>query len=178
MLFAHSASAQVVPRGNVFVGYSYGRVPQDPPITGSSGLNGWNGSVEFKKAPLLGGVIEVGGLYGPRIEETPCNPGGGGCGPVSEDAKLHTFLVGPRLGVGAGRFRVFGHGLFGVGLLRQNGSGFSSSHTDFAAALGGGLDYRLAPGIGWRVQGDDLITVFPVKTLHSFRLSTGVVIRF
>jgi outer membrane protein with beta-barrel domain len=178
MVFTVRANAQFVPRANVFVGYSYASVPQDGPIAGRSGLNGWNGSVEFKVAPWLGGVADFGGLYGTRIEETPCPPGGGGCGPVGEHAKLHTFLFGPRLSVGARRFRLFGHGLFGVALLDQSGSGFTLSKTAFAAALGGGLDYRLAHRLSWRVQGDDLATTFTPRTLHSFRLSTGLVFRF
>ena len=176
--FAARANAQLGSHGNIFVGYSYTRLPQDPPISGSSGLNGWDGSVEFKMAPWVGGVAEVGGVYGTRIIETPCPPGGGGCGPVSQDAKLHTFLCGPRLSAGAGRIRLFGHGLFGAALLSENGSGFSSSHTAFATTLGGGLDCRLAHGVAWRVQGDDLITAFPSQTLNSFRFSTGVVFRF
>jgi hypothetical protein len=64
--------------------------------------------------------------------------------------------------------------LLGVGHFSSN----SSSDTSFSDALGGGIDYRLFRGIGWRFQGDALQTRFFGNTQDDFRFSTGIVLHF
>ena len=52
------------------------------------------------------------------------------------------------------------------------------SDTSFAAASGGGLDYRIIRPIAWRFQGDYVSTHFFSTYQTNVRLSTGIVLRF
>ena len=54
----------------------------------------------------------------------------------------------------------------------------SSSDFSLAAAFGGGTDFRIAPLLGWRVQGDYIHTHFVGEAEGHFRFSTGIVLRF
>ncbi|PYU86106.1 MAG: hypothetical protein DMG51_06825 [Acidobacteria bacterium] len=49
-------------------------------------------------------------------------------------------------------------GLFGGAPTSASGTGFSNSDTSLGTALGGGVDFRLAKPIGWRVPSDYLQT--------------------
>ena len=69
-------------------------------------------------------------------------------------------------------------GLFGGAPTSASGTGFSNSDTSLGTALGGGVDFRLAQTIGWRVQSDYLQTRFFGSVQNNFRFSTGVVVRF
>jgi hypothetical protein len=94
--------------------------------------------------------------------------------PWSPDGRTLHFMVGPEIAV-PGRFSPFAHVMAGIGNVHDNG--FTS--TSFAGAIGGGLDYRIAPLFSWRViQVDDVITNFFGGTQHSARLSTGFMFRF
>jgi hypothetical protein len=53
-----------------------------------------------------------------------------------------------------------------------------SSDVSFASAVGGGVDLKLAPIIGWRFQGDYIHTHFFGQPQGHARISTGVVFRF
>lgn len=166
--------SQVPTSGNVFVGYSYlsADLPGD-----RVNLNGWNGSVEGKVLPLLGVVADFSGQYGsqnpPRFGACP-----GGVLGTSCSVHEHNFLFGPRLSFSVGKFRPFVHGLIGAGHISESAGGFSSSDTSFADALGGGIDYRLIPLIGWRVQVDALQTRFFGTTQQNVRISTGITVHF
>ena len=46
------------------------------------------------------------------------------------------------------------------------------------AALEGGVDFKVAPIIGWRFQGDYIHTHFSGDSQGHGRLSTGIVLRF
>ena len=91
---------------------------------------------------------------------------------------MHNVLFGPRVSVSVGKVTPFAHALFGVSRISESASGFSDSDTSFATALGGGVDYRLIHGLGWRVQADMLQTRFFSDTQNNFRLSTGIVLNF
>ena len=54
----------------------------------------------------------------------------------------------------------------------------STRDSPFSTAIGGGLDYRLIKGLGWRVQGDYLQTRFFNSTQSNFRFSTGLALHF
>jgi hypothetical protein len=77
-----------------------------------------------------------------------------------------------------GKLTPFAEALFGASHRNDSTAGFSQSDTSFATALGGGVDYRLIHGIGWRVQADMLQTRFFSGTQNNFRLSTGIVLHF
>jgi len=177
LLFSSLAVAQI-PSGNVFIGYSYTRTNLVPDQT--TGLNGWNGSVEGKVLPLLGLVADFSGHYGSQglpqvcpLQVVPCI--------VSEakvDVSEYNFLFGPRLSFRVGKFRPFVHALIGASHLRENASPVANSDTSFADALGGGLDYRLIPLISLRFQADALQTRFFSGSQSNIRFSTGIVVNF
>jgi hypothetical protein len=72
-----------------------------------------------------------------------------------------------------GRVRPFAHALFGA----ADSTGASSDFS-FASAFGGGLDFKLAPILGWRFQGDYIHTHFSGLPQGHARFSTGIVLRF
>lgn len=182
--FATSVEAQEFGKVDIFGGYSFVHTPSTSqagvPVAAfftSSNLNGWNGSLEYKPIRWLGAVADFGGSYGtqqvtPGCEViTPCPP------PFNASAHIHSVLFGPRASLSVGKFRPFVHGLVGVAHASLTGSS-NFSDTARSWAIGGGVDYRLAKGIGWRFQADDLNTNSFGKTQSNFRLSTGVAFHF
>jgi Outer membrane protein beta-barrel domain len=168
VVLAVSASAQV-PKGNVFIGYSY--LSADTGL-GRQSVNGWNASLEGKVLPFIGLVGDFSGHYGGSQCTASIPPV---CGKIP--GTLNTFLFGLRISASAAGVRPFAHAMFGASHERTRGS-VVASDTAFATAIGGGLDFRLAPVLGWRVQGDYLQTRFFNSTQNNVRLSTGLVLRF
>jgi hypothetical protein len=165
-----SVAAAQVPKGNIFVGYSYGSA--DLNHNNRSNLNGWEGSLEGKFLPWVGIVADFNGLYGTN------NFPSSSAQIFNVDAREHNFLFGPRVSVSVGKIRPFAHALFGAGHVSVSTTGYSASDTSFAEALGGGLDYKLVPLISWRFQGDYLQTRFFGNTQNNGRFSTGIVLNF
>jgi opacity protein-like surface antigen len=173
LLFAGLASAQV-PGGNVFFGYSY--YNSDLSSIDRANTNGWEASVEAKVVPFLGFVADVDSHYGSQNFPAACPGGASGCAAINADVTEHNFLFGPRVSFSVGKFRPFVEGLFGGAHVdTNNGAG---SDTSFAAALGGGLDYKIIKPLAWRFQGDYVQTRFFGTTQNNVRLSTGIVFRF
>jgi hypothetical protein len=178
-LFSMMAVAQIPTSGNVFLGYSYNRAESLVPGTSdSANLNGWEGSLEGKFFPFIGIVADISGHYGSQTPSAICVGGIPACSPITVDAKIHSFLFGPRVSVSVGRFTPFAHGLVGFSHISDTSATFSGSDTSFAYALGGGIDYKLIPAVAWRFQGDRLQTRFFSSTQNDFRFSTGIVLRF
>jgi len=182
-LLTSALNAQILPKGNVFVGYSFNRAGTSQPgafNTDRSNLNGWEGSLEGKFLPFLGIVADVSGHYGSTTFAAPidCTLAQPPCSPIHQNVKEYNFLLGPRVSVSVGKVRPFAHALFGAGHINLNGSGTSNSDTSFATAIGGGIDYHLLPLLGWRVQGDYLQTRFFSNKQDDFRFSTGLVLNF
>jgi len=165
-----SLAVAQIPKGNAFLGYSYASA--DLNRNNRSNLNGWEASLEGKVLPFVGIVADFSGHYGtnnfPSSSTTVFNV----------DGREYNFLFGPRVSAPAGRFRPFAHALFGAGHVSASGQGYSASDTSFSTALGGGLDYRLIPGLAWRFQGDYLQTRFFGNTQNNGRFSTGIVLNF
>ena len=139
-------------------------------LAGRTNLNGWNGSLEGKVLPWVGFVADLSGLYGSQHLSA--------VSASKVSTSVNSVVLGPRVSVAVGKFTPFAHALFGVSHIHDSASGLSESDTSFATALGGGIDYRLIHGIGWRVQADMLQTRFFSGTQNNFRLSTGVVLHF
>jgi hypothetical protein len=161
-----AAVAQIPTAGNVFFGYSYNRA--DTGYDNRGNLNGWEGSVEGKIFPYVGMVADVSGHYGNLPDPV--------LGDVS--TRVHSYLFGPRVSFSTGKVRPFAHVLLGAAHLNESTFGFENSETDFADAIGGGVDYHLAPLVSWRVQLDDLQTRFNGVRQDDARFSTGLVFRF
>ena len=164
-----SVAVAQIPKGNIFVGYSYGSA--DLNHNNRSNLNGWEGSLEGKFLPWVGIVADFNGLYGTNNFPSSTQI-------FNVDAREHNFLFGPRVSVSVGKIRPFAHALFGAGHVSVSTTGYSASDTSFAEALGGGLDYKLIPLISWRFQGDYLQTRFFGNTQNNGRFSTGIVLNF
>jgi outer membrane protein with beta-barrel domain len=165
-LFSLVASAQLLPKGNVFVGYSYTRADFGGGSKGN--LNGWDGSLEGKIFPFVGIVADLNGNYGGR--DLPSL--------FHVNLKEYNFLFGPRVSVSVGKVRPFAHVLIGAAHENLSATGFSDSDTSFATAPGGGMDYKLMRLVAWRFQGDYLQTRLFSNTQNNFRFTTGLVLNF
>lgn len=190
LMLAPTAFAQI-PKGDVFIGYSYSRstlaLPVFPPDVGGivgngeANLNGWNAAVAAKLFPFVKLVGDFSGHSGSDNVTDRC----GfilGCSPAPDElhARTYHFLFGPRVYASVGRLSPFAHALFGFGHTSEHTSTrpFSDSSSNFADAFGGGIDYQLLGPLGWRVQADFLQDRFFSMTEHNFRFSTGVVLGF
>jgi len=167
--FLGSAFAQI-PKANIFVGYSY-MTADLPNISGRQNLNGWEGSLEGKVLPFLGIVADGSGNYGKTQTPICPLPPGGSCAPVN--GTIFTALFGPRVSASFHGVRPFAHFLVGAADIGGVSSDFS-----LAEAVGGGVDFKIAPILGWRFQGDYIHTHFSGQPEGHARISTGVVFRF
>jgi hypothetical protein len=170
LLSSLSTAFAQIPKGNIFIGYSY--MSADVPNTSErQSLNGWEGSIEGKVLPFIGIVADGSGHYGTTQFFVCPAPPTLGCGGVN--GNFYTALFGPRVSASFHGVRPFAHFLVGI----ANTSG-ANSDTSFASAVGGGVDLKLAPIIGWRFQGDYIHTHFSGAPQGHARISTGIVLRF
>lgn len=184
LLMAATGFAQVPSLGNVFVGYSLNHADVGWGTKGN--INGWEISAEGKVAPFTTMVADLGATYGTL--QIPTSQLFGGTGNTPADSRVVTYMFGPRVSFPIGRIRPFAHVLVGGAHLHQNtaqyAAAYSYGETALADAFGGGVDYRVLPHIGVRVQADDLQTRFhnnyPTKagTRDNLRVSAGVVFHF
>ena len=194
------ASAQDVPRIEVFGGYSYGSIrayAANESLFGAGpgivslprfGSNGWTGSAAVNATPWFAVVADIGGLYA-----TPTMNLGGT--PNTIDMHEHNYLFGPRLSGRYGRWTIFGHGLFGEGHASVSAGGPEVQtparivNTEFAMIAGVGVDLtvynrkRHTGGAGQELairlgQIDWLRTNFLGSRQNNVRLSAGLVFRF
>jgi len=173
---ATSVSAQVPTKGNIFVGYSF--LHADLDSNNETNLNGWDGSLEGQIFPHVGIVVDLSGHYGKDDLPLGCSASASVCPQVHANSNIHSFLAGPQLSFSIGKISPFVHVLVGVAHVSASGGGLSDSDTSFATAVGGGLDYRFAHILGWRVQADFLGTRFFSNQQGDFRLATGPVLHF
>jgi len=152
--FVPALQAQsILPKGNVFLGYSYNHF-------GSNGsydnLNGWELAGEGRVLPFLGIAGEYSNYYG--------------------SGSLHeqNFLFGPRASVHLDRFTPFAQLLIGGAHVSAN----PLSNTSFATSVGGGVDWSLRGPLAWRTQLDYLHTSFFGAAQNNTRITTGIVLRF
>jgi len=157
------------PRVEVFGGYSYYNAD---PIVGDNdherrSANGAALSVAGNFNSKLGVVAEVSGHHG------TLNVFG-----LDRDWNTYTFLFGPRFSVRADRFTGFAHVL--VGGVKTNISQFERG-TDFALAIGGGLDANINRRFAVRVVQLDYISARVASQRQwsgKFRAQTGIVFRW
>ncbi len=150
--FAAHAQGILSDKVEVFGGYSFMHNDNRP----DSNLNGFEFSGQYKFASWIGGVADIDGHYG------------GG-------TSVNNYLFGPQISFPA-RVSPFAQLLVGVAHIHQNGVG---SDTSFAAALGAGIDTKIAGPFHWRIiQGDWIHTSLFGGSQNNGRLSTGIVIKF
>jgi opacity protein-like surface antigen len=181
-----AASAQDYPKAEIFGGYNY--ASSDVTSPGRTNLHGWNGAATANINRWFGVKADFSGLYGSKsvgnILGAPCPPF---CNAVNVRTHIHTFLFGPQLSYRTDKFTPFAHALFGVGRTSVSiavpvaglpGLNFGLSDTNFAMALGGGVDYNFRRRLAWRVGADYLQTRSFGSTPGNFRVSTGIVYHF
>jgi len=156
--------AQIPTRGNAFFGYSYDRTSVVSNDT--TNTNGWEATLEGKFLPWIGLVADVDGHYGSH------NYGG-----INADIAAHNVLFGPRVSVQVQRFRPFAEFLVGVGHISRS-NGISDSDTNYAEAVGGGLDYRVLGPVAIRGELDWINTHFYGEGQNGVRFSTGIALHF
>lgn len=191
-----AVSSQAQDKFEVFGGYSYFRasiretqfspclavcpLPPGPQVTQTSenaNLNGWEFSGRYKFLPFLGVAADFNGTYG-KLH---------GAG-----TREHTYLFGPQVSI---PFKIspFAHALFGLAKESQDTiptvcpvtiptcSGFASlgSSTSWASAVGGGVDWHVAPLVAVRIfQFDYIHTQLHGASQNQPRVSAGVVFHF
>jgi len=176
MLVTTAGFAQIPSFGNIFVGYSYNRA--DTGLDNRGNLNGWEGSLEGKFLPFVGMVADVSAQYGTLRAPSGVGFGGFQGGSFDTKTRVQSYLFGPRVSFSVGKIRPFAHILIGASHLHESTSFSSNSETDFADAIGGGIDYHLIPRVSWRVQGDALQTRFHGARQDDARISTGLAVKF
>lgn len=157
------ATAQEMPRVEVFGGYSYLYAGSSGQEKGF-GLNGWTAQGSVNLNNWLGLTGDFGGYYG---------------SPSSVSVHSYTYMFGPTLSYRAQHITPFAHALFGGSHLSGSIGGLSASQNAFAMAVGGGLDLPLKGNFGVRLaQLDWVRTQFFGAAQNNFRVSTGVMFRF
>lgn len=201
------ASAQNFPKAEVFGGYSYLHVDTQG-ISGSSltnqcniafggacpvtfqihpGFNGWNVAPQANLNRWFGVKAQIAAQYGNiiTVKTTSALPI-----PVISIPGQHIYdlLFGPVASYRTEKYNAFVHGLFGVqhvgisGNIAVGGNGgisAATSETDFAFALGGGLDLKASKHLAIRVaQFDYELVNTSGKHQNDFRYSGGIVFGF
>jgi opacity protein-like surface antigen len=175
LAFLFGAAAQAQERQVIEFGASYSYLRYNPATSGFNdhSLNGGNGSVAINVNSWLSGVADFGGYS----EYRPARFG---------SSTLSTYLFGPRVSLNRyGRVTPFAQVLVGVAHAGNNYFTTGGSQTPFAAAIGGGVDWRLTSHIRLRAaEVDYLLTHFSevnnnnTQVQNNFRVSTGLVFRF
>ncbi|HVH71387.1 MAG TPA: hypothetical protein VNB49_09790 [Candidatus Dormibacteraeota bacterium] len=184
-----ATASQAQDKVELFGGYSYFRATiregQYNPCTFScpnqtfpssqTNLNGWEFSAQYKYLPFFGGVLDFNGSYG------KLNAAG---------AREHTYLVGPQISL---PFKVspFARAMIGIARESEDSRGVCAavtsitcrfslgSDTSWASAVGGGLDWHVAPFVAVRVfQIDSVGTHLHGTSQNQPRVSAGVVSHF
>ena len=169
LVFATSSLAQEhYPRLEVFGGYSYFRSDQ---FTNRETLNtpGYSFSLIGNLAKHVGVVAELGRYHGdvtlPDRQPSP-----------EAEATTTTFLFGPRFSSRGEGVSLFAHVLFGGAKTSVEDLG---SRTDFALAVGGGIELNLSERVAVRaIQFDYLPSKGEDRWANNFRAQVGLVFKF
>ena len=155
-LFSIPVSAQLLPRGNVYGGVSYGQITD---VINTQSYRGWNASAEdlpFARFSHLGFVLDASGFYRSGV-------------------KVYSGFFGPRFSANFGNWRPFVHAMAGVRHINDGIIVYNPIAIDF----GGGADYKLwFKNFSWRLQGDYMYARYRSAYQNDYRASTGIVWRF
>ena len=149
LLVPAALRAQEDLKGELSGGYSFVRAVGD-------GVNGWSASIAGNPTKYLGIVGDFAGYY-------------------ENGGALHSFMFGPRFSYRRHKtVTPFAQVLVG-GARATNGG----SDSMFTAALGGGLDFRVAPNLALRLpQVQYVMARDEGINTGVFRLDLGIVFRF
>lgn len=132
--------------------------------------------------------------FNPTCSPVSCPPVTNRVTTVAARPKIHNFLFGPQFSYPGGKIRPFVHFLVGgqhsdvtrsESIVGSSGLGsgisslpnsFTSGSTEFAMALGGGVDYSIKHNLAWRLASDYLTNQGTGQ--NHVRVSTGLVWRF
>ncbi len=154
------ASAQDVPRVEIFGGYSFLR-------SGDEDLNGWALALSYNLTPRFGIVLDESGHYG-----------------KSQGVSLRhsEVAVGPGAAFRGERASVFVHAV--AGLIRTVGAievapgvRISQSENDFGMLFGGGVDIKASKKLAVRLAGGYELIRSDRDFEKAYRASAGVVLR-
>lgn len=164
-IFSVAQNTPEVPKAEVFAGYSTLWMDMEAPA-------GWNASVTGNLKPWLGVTADFSGHYGGDEMMTMFFPG------TTAERKIHSVMFGPRFTYRRERFSPFVHTLFGFARENTTFSGSNVAETNFALALGGGLDMKLNRRFGLRLfQADYHGNQLTGGMQHHIRLGAGVTFR-
>lgn len=153
---ATSVSAQILPKGNVYGGVSYGDLND---VVVRQSYRGWNASAEdlpFSHIAYLGIAVDASGFYRTGV-------------------KQYNVFLGPRLSAEYGKWRPFFHVVGGV----EHVTSYGNVYNPVAYDIGGGADYKLLfKSFSWRFQADYMRSRYASAYQNNFRASTGIVWRF
>jgi opacity protein-like surface antigen len=169
------AQAQELPRTEIFGGYSYMRLDQDGQT--DQDLNGFNTSFTYNFNSFLGATAEFSAFFGTTQMATTT-------GMTTVDQDNYFYLFGPKFTFrGNERFTPFAHVLLGA-VTQDVGSVTGSTtstanNTQFAMAIGGGLDISVTERISLRaIQADYVLTRLMANTnQNNIRASAGFVLK-
>ncbi len=150
------ASAQDYPSAEIFGGYAY--VSADV-VLDRENLHGFGLGFAGNLGPRFGLVAEFGGYYGQLADVV--------------DLSAYTYLFGPRVYARGEAATGFAHILLGGATVKVE----DISDTDFALAVGGGVDVNAGKSIAVRFQADYIPVFATGETLHNFRFMTGIVFK-
>jgi len=159
LFFLYSISARAQRPIDLFGGFSYQSLNRLPQAIPPRDLYGVEITARYELRDWLGVVGEVDGHWG-----------------VSSfyAARSLNVLAGPQISLPR-RISPFAHALVGYGHGYTNGIWDNS----FSAAIGGGIDLRIASLRFWRIiEVDDVITHYFGGTEHNPKGLTGIVFRF
>jgi|HubBroStandDraft_1064217.scaffolds.fasta_scaffold00145_34 opacity protein-like surface antigen len=217
LITSFAVAQSPTPRVQVFGGYALvhadngGLVPlkvdsdlaePNEPFSLRNYFQGWNAEGQYNANRWIGVAAEVSGRSG-----TPITAATGSSASGLPNLSAYTFLAGPVLSYRTkSKLTPFIHALFGWDRARLGAgpiagvevplSSLGTTHADVAAALGGGVDYRLSRRVSLRLaQLDEFYTTHNLNKFYNnafdttlfqgfsthednLRVSTGVVVRF
>jgi opacity protein-like surface antigen len=169
------ASAQELPRSEIFGGYSYMRLDADNQT--DQDLNGFNLSYTYNFNSFLGATAEFSAFFGTTQVAS-------GLTTTTVDQDNYFYLFGPKFTFrGNERFTPFAHVLLGAVTQDVNSQVVTgvatTNNTQFAMALGGGLDVSVTERISLRaIQADYVLTRLVANTnQNNIRASAGFVLK-
>lgn len=169
-----AAAQEEINRVEGYAGYSFLRGDAEDFSGDRVNAHGFNGSITGNFHRYVGAKFDF-STHSTSVD-VPV-----GTTTVEVNARLNQFLGGVQFKdnqVGGGRLKPFAHVLAGVARYRESASGTTASfsESDFAMAVGGGLDVRVSKHVDIRVFQVDYNPVFADgDRANNVRLGFGIV---